>query len=213
MRLKLHNAFHPREFLFPSNLLTLARLLLLPPMLSALHRGQRRRALALLGVAMLSDAIDGPIARARGEESALGQILDPIADKLLIDLSAIALTRTRGFPAWVTGLLLFRDAGIIACGLLAYRYRARITVSQGAGKLATLGLTAAALLYIADGPRSGKFVLYATLVPFTVSFFQYGRSFLRTMRGGRASWRGIGSSCPNLPTFARRSSCSHPRTL
>jgi CDP-diacylglycerol--glycerol-3-phosphate 3-phosphatidyltransferase len=183
VRSKLRHAFHPREFLFPSNLLTIARLLLLPPTLAALRRGQRERALLLLGAAMLTDAVDGPIARARGEESALGQILDPIADKLLIDLAAITLTRTRGFPPWVTGLLLFRDAGIIICGLLAYRYRATITLSQGAGKLATVGLTAAALLYIADGPRSGRPALYAALVPFTISFFQYGRSFLRTMRG------------------------------
>lgn len=183
MRSKLRHAFHPREFLFPSNLLTIARLLLLPPTLAAIRRDQRRRALLLLGAAMLTDAVDGPIARARGEESTLGQILDPIADKLLIDLAAISLTRTRGFPLWVTGLLLFRDAGIITCALLAYRYRATITLSQSAGKLATAGLAASALLYIADGPRSGKPVLYATLLPFTISFFQYGRSYLRTMRG------------------------------
>lgn len=173
----------PRELLYPSNLLTLFRLLLVVPTLASIGRPeQRRRALVLLGLAMLTDAIDGPIARARGEVSRLGKLLDPIADKLLIDGTAIILARTRGFPWWVTGLLLFRDLGILAAAGLVLRRQARITTAESAGKLTTALLTAATLLYVADGPRSGKPVLYLALVPFTLSFFQYGRRFLAVMR-------------------------------
>lgn len=172
-----------REFRYPSNWLTLFRLLLVAPTLYFLARPERRRAaLICFGLGMLTDAIDGPIARARGEVSRLGKLIDPIADKLLLNGTAIILSRTRGFPWWITGLLLFRDLGILIAAAVVLRRRAHITTAESAGKLTTALLTAAALLYIADGPRSGKPVLYLALLPFTLSFFQYGRRFLAVMR-------------------------------
>ncbi len=180
---KLSAIVEPREFCYPSNLLTLFRLLLVGPTLYFLARpGRRRAALLCFGAGMLTDAIDGPIARARGEVSRLGKLIDPIADKLLLNGTAIILSRTRGFPWWVTGLLLFRDLGILAAAAVLLRRRSHITTAESAGKLTTALLTAATLLYIADGPRSGKPVLYLALLPFTLSFFQYGRRFLSVMR-------------------------------
>lgn len=177
--------FEPREFAYPANILTFLRLLLVPPTVAAMRRpdGARQAAL-LLAIAMLTDALDGPIARRRGEVSRLGQLLDPIADKLLIDLSALALAERRGFPRWMVGLLLFRDAGIVVCALLVLRRNAQITLSKWTGKAATVGLTVAIILYIIDGPRSGRIALAATLPAFVLSFFQYSRQFLRLIRNG-----------------------------
>jgi CDP-diacylglycerol--glycerol-3-phosphate 3-phosphatidyltransferase len=177
------SGIHPREVLYPSNLLTIARLLLLPATISYLRQPDRRReALICLGAAMFTDAVDGPIARQRGEVSRLGEILDPIADKLLIDLTAITLSQTRGFPWWITGLLLFRDVGIILAALVVIQRRAHITTSRSSGKLTTAALALAALLYIADGERSGKPALYAALVPFGFSFVQYGKQFVELLQ-------------------------------
>lgn len=187
MRLRdLPLTIEPRELLYPSNLLTFARLLLVAPTLAFLRRPERRReALACLAVAMFTDAVDGPIARSRGEVSRLGELLDPVADKLLIDGAAIILSQTRGFPWWVTGLLLFRDLGILITAVVVIRRRATITTAASSGKLTTALLTLAALLYLADGPRSGRLALYAAMLPFGLSFFQYGRRALRMLRGGQ----------------------------
>lgn len=184
MRLRdLPDTIEPRELLYPSNILTLARLLLVAPTLMFLRRPERRReALACLALAMLTDAVDGPIARSRGEVSRLGELLDPIADKLLLDGAAIILSQTRGFPWWVTGLLLFRDLGILASAVLLIRRRGHITTAASAGKLTTALLALAALLYLADGPRSGRPALYVALVPFSLSFLQYGRRALEMLR-------------------------------
>lgn len=180
----LRDLIHPRELLYPSNMLTISRLLLLPVTIYYLSKPSRRRAALLcLAFTMFTDAIDGPLARARGEVSRLGEVLDPIADKLLIDSAAIILSRTRGFPWWITGLLLFRDIGILLAAVVVLRRRAHITTAQSAGKATTVALTAAALLYIADGPRSGKPALYLALIPFTLSFVQYGKSFIKLVRG------------------------------
>jgi CDP-diacylglycerol--glycerol-3-phosphate 3-phosphatidyltransferase len=179
----LREPIQPRELLYPSNLLTFTRLGLLPLTLYYIARPERRReALLCLAFTLFTDAVDGPIARARGEVSQLGELLDPIADKLLIDLSAIILSRTRGFPWWATGLLIFRDIGILLAASVVLRRRSHITTAKSAGKLTTVALAFAALLYLADGPRSGKPALYLALIPFSISFVQYGQQFVELMR-------------------------------
>jgi CDP-diacylglycerol--glycerol-3-phosphate 3-phosphatidyltransferase len=182
----LRDLIDPKELLYPSNILTMSRLLLLPPTLIFLSRPERRRAaLVCLALTMLTDMADGPIARSRGEVSRLGALLDPVADKLVLDSTAIMLSRTRGFPWPVTGLLLFRDVGILLAALVVLRRRDRITTAQSSGKLTTVALTAATLCYIADGPRSGRPALGLAMIPFGLSFVQYGAQFIRLMRERR----------------------------
>jgi CDP-diacylglycerol--glycerol-3-phosphate 3-phosphatidyltransferase len=141
----------------------------------------RWRALTTIGAAMLTDLLDGPIARRRQEVSPLGQVLDPIADKMMIDATAVTLSRTRGFPWWATTVLIGRDIAILLGGTLVFRRRSKITLAQPAGKATTFALTVAMLLYIADGPRSGRPVLYVALVPFLGSMVVYFRNFWRMM--------------------------------
>ncbi|NTW01473.1 MAG: CDP-alcohol phosphatidyltransferase family protein [Oscillochloris sp.] len=176
-------AIHVRELLYPSNVLTISRLLLLPLTLTYMSRPERRReALACLALTMLTDAVDGPLARSRGEVSRLGELLDPVADKLVLDSTALVLSRTRGFPWLVTGLLLFRDIGILLAALVVLGRRAKITTAQSSGKATTVALTVATLCYVADGPRSGKPALWLAMIPFGLSFVQYGVRFVRMMR-------------------------------
>lgn len=172
-----------RELAYPANLLTVARLLMLPAAIRAMREPDGRwRALAIFAAAMATDLFDGPVARMRNEVSTLGKVLDPLADKLMINTTAIALSRTRGFPWWATGLLLARDVGIVLGRALVYRHRTEITVAHPAGKATTLALSAAMLLYLADGPRSGKPALYAALLPFGASMLVYGKKMLSALR-------------------------------
>lgn len=184
MPAKLRRAFQLREFAYPANLLTLARLLMLPTAIHYMRQEDGRwRALSVFGVAMATDILDGPVARMRQEVSPLGKILDPIADKLMVDTTAIALSRTRGFPWWATGALLARDAAILLGSLFIYRRHSELAVSNVAGKATTLALAGAMVLYLADGPRSGRPALYAALVPFTVSALLYGKRFAQVLLG------------------------------
>jgi CDP-diacylglycerol---glycerol-3-phosphate 3-phosphatidyltransferase len=185
---KFRYAFDLREFAYPANLLTLARLLMLPAAIRYMRQPDGRwRALGVFAIAMLTDALDGPVARLRQEVSPLGKVLDPLADKIMIDTVAIALTQTREFPAWVTGLLLARDLGIVLGALLVYRRHAEVTVAHPAGKATTLALTGVMLLYAADGPRSGRPALYVASVPFVLSMAIYGRQLWRYIKPGRES--------------------------
>jgi CDP-diacylglycerol--glycerol-3-phosphate 3-phosphatidyltransferase len=82
----------------------------------------------------------------------------------------------------VTGLLLLRDLGIVLGALFVYRRHAEITVAHASGKATTLALTIAMLLYVADGPRSGRPTLYLALLPFLYSASHYLRVFYIFMR-------------------------------
>ncbi len=164
-------------------MLTVARLILLLPTVLALRQpGRGRTALWYMITAMLTDVVDGPLARRRGEVSPLGQILDPVADKLVLNTVAITLARTSRFPWWMTVLFLTRDVGILLSALHVYRRHGFVIPSQRAGKVMTVALTTAMLLYIADNPRCGLWVLYVALATGFVSVWEYGRLFAKLMR-------------------------------
>ena len=174
---KIQQSFEPRELAYPANVLSLTRLALVWPTIRYLMQPNgsgTRRALACIVAGMATDAVDGQIARARGEVSGLGKLLDPLADKLTLDGIAIALSTCRGFPWWATYLLLARDAAILTGSMLIFRRSSYITTSIVAGKVTTAMLTATLLLYILDLQPWARRMLGLTLIPLALSWVQYG---------------------------------------
>ena len=102
------------------NLLTALRLMVAPCILYWLWQEAYALAACWLLIAVLSDALDGFLARRFRWQTDLGGILDPLADKLLMGMSFIGLTISHQVPLWLLVLVLFRDALIVA-GALAYR--------------------------------------------------------------------------------------------
>ena len=106
---------------FP-NLLTFMRMGLIPLFASLLFYGHSDWALIVFVVAGASDGIDGFVARRFNQQSELGTILDPIADKLLMTTAFVILTLPNVFPPtrhlpvpfWVTAAVIGRDVLIIA---------------------------------------------------------------------------------------------------
>ncbi len=181
---KIRESFNPAEFAYPSNLLSLVRLLLLWPTIRYLrHPDGGNKALGLIALGMATDAIDGPIARARGEVSELGKLLDPIADKVILDCVALAASSKHGFPWWVTYLLLARDAAILTGSMLILRRSSYITTSIYAGKVTTASLSVTLLLYMLDAQPWARRMLKLTLLPLAVSWAQYGTRYWQWLRG------------------------------
>jgi len=102
------------------NLLTLARILLVCPIAWWIWTDGYRQALLLLIVAGVSDLLDGELARRFGWQSALGAVLDPVADKLLVFVLAILLTVQGHLPLWLALIVILRDA-VIMGGATVYR--------------------------------------------------------------------------------------------
>lgn len=96
--------------------------------------------LLLFGAVVSTDWVDGAVARATGQVSELGKVLDPVADRLSIAAGLIALLARDAFPLWAALLILVRDTLILMVGLaLLAGKRARIDVRY-IGKVATFCL-------------------------------------------------------------------------
>ncbi|MBY0375057.1 MAG: CDP-alcohol phosphatidyltransferase family protein [Bryobacteraceae bacterium] len=96
------------------NLLTLLRIALTPMIVLAILDGRLRAALYWCIAAGLSDAVDGWVARQYDAHSRLGQILDPIADKLMQGAVFLTLAWTGAVPVWLVGLVFGRDLMLVA---------------------------------------------------------------------------------------------------
>ena len=110
------------------NILTVIRMALIPVFVGALYYQRFGWALAVFVVAGVTDGLDGLFARKFNQYSPLGQILDPIADKLLLVTSFITLSmpsimapealvqphpRHLPVPFWVTAAVISRDIFIV----------------------------------------------------------------------------------------------------
>ena len=104
------------------NLLTALRILLVPLIVVLLLRREFGLAALLFALAALSDGLDGLLARRFGWQTRLGGLLDPLADKLLVNACFISLWWLDKVPGWLPALVGVRDA-VIVCGALAYHWR------------------------------------------------------------------------------------------
>lgn len=144
-----------------ANALTVLRLLLVPVFGWLLLWGgghdaaTRWWAFGVFAVAMVTDRIDGDIARSRGLITDFGKVADPIADKALVTMALVGLSMIGDIPWWVTAVILVREWGITAMRFWVIRHG--VMAAGRGGKLKTL-LQALAL---------GFFVIPRFSLPFT----------------------------------------------
>jgi cardiolipin synthase len=123
------------------NLLSLLRIALIPLFVWLIVDPDTTFAgLVVFGAVLATDWVDGAIARATGQVSELGKLLDPTSDRLAIGAGLVALVIRDAFPLWAAALILVRDGAILVAGLaLLSTRRSRIEVRY-LGKVATFGL-------------------------------------------------------------------------
>lgn len=100
-----------------ANLLTILRMALVPALVVLVLRGAMGWALGVFAVAAVTDLLDGFIARWGNQQTRLGAMLDPVADKLLIGAAFVVLTWGDGLhvaiPSWLTVTTLCRDGMLV----------------------------------------------------------------------------------------------------
>ncbi len=102
------------------NLVTLARILLVPVVVWSIVSDQMRLAFALFLAAAISDAVDGFLAKRFGMITELGAYLDPAADKVMIVSIYAALGVTGVIPLWIVILVVSRDLLIVGAIILSW---------------------------------------------------------------------------------------------
>jgi len=111
-----------RRVLTVPNLISFARLLLVPVFAVLIAQGNDGWALVVLAVSGASDWLDGVLARRLHQVSRLGQMLDPAADRLFILVTLVGLAWREVVPWWLVVALVARD--LLLLGMLAVLARA-----------------------------------------------------------------------------------------
>jgi len=135
------------------NALTIARLAVIPIVAVLIldsDGGQSLAAAILFGAAGITDQIDGYLARRWHVESAFGRIADPLADRLLIDVTVICLWHVDRLP-WAALLIPVRDLVLIFATPLVVGRGYRFEVNM-LGKIATWVLYASIALAMLVSP-------------------------------------------------------------
>ena len=119
-----------RQTLNLPNALTVTRIFLVPLLVVVLLTkfegrlifGMRKELLgaAIFGLASLTDWLDGYVARRRKQVTTLGQMIDPIADKLLTSAAFISLIQMGLAPAWMVAVIIGRELAVTTLRSIAY---------------------------------------------------------------------------------------------
>ena len=175
------------------NALTIVRIFLVPLLVVVLlTQGAQREmfgiakeliAAAIFGIASITDWLDGYLARRRRQVTWLGQVLDPIADKLLTSAAFISLVQLGLAPAWMVALIIGREFAITGLRSLAYTKGITIPASRlGKIKMASQ-VTAILLLILGWRPMPwlapiGYAALWVVMLTAVISAADYYRRFV-----------------------------------
>ncbi len=142
--------FDPKTVITIPNIVTMIRLLILPFVIVALHKGHNVQAFILILVAGFTDVLDGFLAKILHQATTIGKILDPIVDKIFILSILIYLYIYRSFPVWGFYLIIALELSILIGGYWLIMKHHKIPSSNIPGKIAVIIVSLATYLYVID---------------------------------------------------------------
>ena len=141
---------------------------------------------AIFGLAALTDVLDGYLARRRKQITTFGQLMDPLADKLLIAAAFISLVQMDLAPAWMVWVILGRE--FVVTVLRSYAHDKGVVIpASPLGKFKMLSEVIAILALILGQDHLQQFyvigtiALWVAMATATVSGIDYYLRFARTM--------------------------------
>jgi cardiolipin synthase len=183
------------------NLICLARIALIWPLLMALQAGDYEFACVLFVIAAVSDGLDGYLAKRFGWTSEFGKFIDPLADKLLLVSMFVTLSWLGLVPWWLAAAAIARDV-MIGLGALTFRLwfgplKGRPTIVSKINTLLQLGYLLGVQMKAAfEFPPVEILDALAiiTLIMTVASGFDYVYAFTRRAWDEPAPSRGIGNA-------------------
>ena len=177
-----------RLLLHVPNAITISRILLIPVFVvffQAPTPGRSLAAAAVFGLAALTDAVDGYLARRWGHVTNLGKLLDPFADKLLVLTALFLLVDFDQVDAWLAIILAGREFFITALRFAAAREGLTLAAETTGKYKMVMQVIAILLLIVNDGvPPAlnfqlwGTIILWLSMVLSLISAAQYCRQFV-----------------------------------
>jgi CDP-diacylglycerol--glycerol-3-phosphate 3-phosphatidyltransferase len=141
---------------------------------------------AIFGLASLTDVLDGYLARRRKQITTLGQLMDPLADKLLITAAFVSLVQMGVAPAWMVTVIVAREFAVTVMRGIAHD-KGTVIPSSPLGKFKMFAEVIAILALILGQENLQQFyvigtiALWVAMLSATVSGIDYYRRFSRIM--------------------------------
>jgi cardiolipin synthase (CMP-forming) len=172
------------------NLLTSSRLLIAPLVALSILGGSYLQALVWLFAAGITDVLDGWLARRFGWSTRFGELLDPVADKVLLVTVYVSMGVAGLVPKWLVALILGRDVLILAFAGAALLWTTQRRFSPSPwGKLSTLVQIATGMFAIGSRAFGGAFLgsiafamVFVAAAATLWSGIDYGMRAARTFR-------------------------------
>lgn len=170
------------------NLLSLIRIALIPVFAVLFNDGSYVWAIVVLAISGLTDFFDGKIARRFNQISALGKLLDPIADKLSqITIAVVfyltfrnSVDETVKTFSWIFLVFLIKEAVMVVVGATMIMFGLKPGAAEMPGKIATFAFYTIMCVIMAFGPDIGIFGNVFTL-PATAMLVLVGISVILTL--------------------------------
>ena len=186
------------------NALTLGRIFLVPLLVVVLlTKFEGRQILgvpkefvgaAIFALASLTDWLDGYLARRRKQVTTVGQLLDPLADKLLVTAAFVSLVQMDLAPAWMIAIILGREFAVTVLRSIAHA-RGVIISASPLGKFKMVSQVVAILLLILGDEHLqafvvlGRIALWVAAVTAVASAVDYYRRFNHVLSTSSSPYR------------------------
>lgn len=168
----------------PMNLptiLTLSRIFLVPILVVViLTRFATKEivALSIFWIAVLTDWLDGYLARKRNQITTLGMLLDPIADKILVSAVLISLVEIQVASGWLVAVIVAREFAVDGLRMVAAEQGIAIAASKlGKYKMASQVMTISVVLlgerFLGNFVKFGHVLLWGTMILAVLSGVDY----------------------------------------
>jgi CDP-diacylglycerol---glycerol-3-phosphate 3-phosphatidyltransferase len=158
-----------------ANQLTLVRLVAVIPVMAALYvqfPGNRAVATIVYALAILTDYLDGILARRSGKVTAFGKLMDSVADKALISTMFFALVAEGSMPAWMAAVMVVREFAVTGLRMVALEAEEVIAANRW-GKAKMVSQSAAVFILLVGYFQVGYWMMLVATVLTLLSGWSY----------------------------------------
>jgi cardiolipin synthase len=187
--------YRAKDDLFtPSNLISIMRVMFVLPAVFCIMAKLYFLVAAIFVAAVITDLLDGLIARKTDSVTELGKIVDPLADKIFIGLVVITMAAYGLIPIWFIAIILIRDLVILAGGVWAKKKLGVVLPSNYPGKIAVITIALTLFMIIIRAGISGDTSVLLQLIAYlewvsvglmVVSLWVYGKRLAGLLTVGR----------------------------
>ncbi len=172
------------------NAVSLVRLLLAFPVYTAIRDSDPGRAILILFVCLATDGVDGFLARRWNAITVLGRMLDPLADKTVAGVVALALHQWHGLPLWFLLAVVFRDALILLGGEWMRRRSGIVPSASLLGKITINVIVIVLLAWLLGVEKIEQPGLYVGAFFILVSSIGYAGEWWKVWKGKSLDRKG-----------------------